>query len=307
MSDADDAGAAPQGEDGEAQGRAGRRGRREDDREGPPDRPHRPGQGQVDRRLRADPAGARPWLARRRRAVHQGRLVDRRARRAGRASATSSPGTRWARASPGRRRTATATSPPPSAPGQARASMMADPGIRLLVLDELNIALRYDYLPSTRSSRPSPPAGPTSTSSSPAATPSRSSIAAADLVTEMTLVKHHFAAGREGAGGDRVLRGWNTRRPARPRYDAAIRTRDQRLRTQGSPFPSRERLSHAHALHEVTMSTIAPEPCPRALAPSRSLRPRIPSIRAFASAMSTSRWPTSTARSASIAACSAST
>ena len=37
-------------------------------------------------------------------------------------SATRSSGTRWARALPGRRRTARATSPPPSAPGRRRGS-----------------------------------------------------------------------------------------------------------------------------------------------------------------------------------------
>ena len=43
---------APPRQDGEAQGRAGRRGGGKDDREGSAHRPHRPRQGQVDRRLR---------------------------------------------------------------------------------------------------------------------------------------------------------------------------------------------------------------------------------------------------------------
>ena len=55
------------------------------------------------------------------------------------------------------------------------ARMMADPTIRLLVLDELNIALRYDYLPlaevvAALCARDAP----TSMSSSPGATPSPS-------------------------------------------------------------------------------------------------------------------------------------
>ena len=62
------------------------------------------------------------------------------------ASAIRSCGTRWARASPGRRRTARATSPRPSAPGTKAEELMADPSIRLLILDELNISLRYDHL-----------------------------------------------------------------------------------------------------------------------------------------------------------------
>ncbi|MCK0196566.1 cob(I)yrinic acid a,c-diamide adenosyltransferase [Ancylobacter sp. 6x-1] len=79
--------------------------------------------------------------------------------------------------------------------------LMADPAITLLVLDELNIALRYDYLPEAevvaalanrrdglhvvvtgRNARPS-------------------LVAAADLVTEMGLVKHHFAAGVKAQKG----------------------------------------------------------------------------------------------------------
>ena len=36
---------------------------------------------------------------------------------------------------------------------------------------------------------------------SPGATPSRELIEAADLVTEMTLVKHHFAAGVKAQAG----------------------------------------------------------------------------------------------------------
>lgn len=79
--------------------------------------------------------------------------------------------------------------------------LMADPAIRLLLLDELNIALRYDQLPlaeviaalaqrrgdlhiivTGRNAKPD-------------------LLAAADLVTEMTLVKHHFQAGVKAQAG----------------------------------------------------------------------------------------------------------
>ena len=72
--------------------------------------------------------------------------------------------------------------------------LMADPEIRLLVLDELNIALRYDYLPLAevvevlRARRPDLHVVVTGRNAKPEL------IEAADLVTEMTLVKHHFAA-----------------------------------------------------------------------------------------------------------------
>ena len=82
-------------------------------------------------------------------------------------------GTRWAKASPGKRRTSPATSPLRERAWAKAKALMADPAISLVVLDELNIALRYDYLTSTRSWRRSQRAGPTCTSSSPAATPSR--------------------------------------------------------------------------------------------------------------------------------------
>ena len=78
---------------------------------------------------------------------------------------------------------------------------MRDPALALLVLDELNIALRYDYLPveevvAALAARP--PAlhvVVTGRNARPAL------IEAADLVTEMTLVKHHFAAGVKAQEG----------------------------------------------------------------------------------------------------------
>ncbi|WP_100964547.1 cob(I)yrinic acid a,c-diamide adenosyltransferase [Bosea sp. FBZP-16] len=79
--------------------------------------------------------------------------------------------------------------------------LMADDGIRLLVLDELNIALRYDYLPlaevvaALQARRPDLHIVVTGRNAK------AELIEAADLVTEMTLVKHHFAAGVKAQEG----------------------------------------------------------------------------------------------------------
>ena len=80
-------------------------------------------------------------------------------------------------------------------------AMMERPGLGLLVLDELNIALRYDYLALERvlaclAGRP--PAlhvVVTGRNAKPAL------LEAADLVTEMVAVKHHFAAGVKAQEG----------------------------------------------------------------------------------------------------------
>lgn len=79
--------------------------------------------------------------------------------------------------------------------------LMADETIRLIVLDELNIALRYDYLPlaevvaTLAARRHDLHIVVTGRNAKPEL------IAAADLVTEMTLVKHHFAAGVKAQEG----------------------------------------------------------------------------------------------------------
>ncbi len=79
--------------------------------------------------------------------------------------------------------------------------MMADPAIRLLVLDELNVALRYDYLPlaevvaALRARRPDLHIVVTGRNAKPEL------IEAADLVTEMGAVKHPFAAGVKAQEG----------------------------------------------------------------------------------------------------------
>jgi cob(I)alamin adenosyltransferase len=73
--------------------------------------------------------------------------------------------------------------------------LMADPSFGLVILDELNIALRYEYLDlqaivaALRARRAGLHVVVTGRNAKP------DLIAAADLVTEMTLVKHHFAAG----------------------------------------------------------------------------------------------------------------
>ncbi|MDP3407676.1 cob(I)yrinic acid a,c-diamide adenosyltransferase [Bosea sp. (in: a-proteobacteria)] len=79
--------------------------------------------------------------------------------------------------------------------------LMADESIRLIVLDELNIALRYDYLPlaevvaTLQARRPDLHIVVTGRNAKPEL------IEAADLVTEMTLVKHHFTAGVKAQEG----------------------------------------------------------------------------------------------------------
>ena len=79
--------------------------------------------------------------------------------------------------------------------------LMADPDVSLVILDELNIALRYDYLDldtvveTLRARRPDLHVVVTGRNAKPAL------MDVADLVTEMTLVKHHFAAGVKAQQG----------------------------------------------------------------------------------------------------------
>jgi cob(I)alamin adenosyltransferase len=81
------------------------------------------------------------------------------------------------------------------------AELMADPNLAMLVLDELNIALRYDYLDlasvvaTLQARRPGLHVVVTGRNAKPEL------VAAADLVTDMTLVKHHFAAGVKAQPG----------------------------------------------------------------------------------------------------------
>ena len=79
--------------------------------------------------------------------------------------------------------------------------LMADPTLALVILDELNIALRYDYLDlksviaTLGARRPDLHVVITGRNAKPEL------IAAADLVTDMSLVKHHFAAGVKAQPG----------------------------------------------------------------------------------------------------------
>jgi cob(I)alamin adenosyltransferase len=79
--------------------------------------------------------------------------------------------------------------------------LMDDPSFALVVLDELNIALRYDYLDlaavvaALTARRRDLHVVVTGRNAKPEL------LAAADLVTDMTLVKHHFAAGVKAQAG----------------------------------------------------------------------------------------------------------
>jgi cob(I)alamin adenosyltransferase len=79
--------------------------------------------------------------------------------------------------------------------------LMDDPTFSLVILDEINIVLRYAYLDlrsvitALSSRRPGLHVVATGRNAKPEL------IAAADLVTEMTLVKHHFTAGVKAQPG----------------------------------------------------------------------------------------------------------
>ena len=83
----------------------------------------------------------------------------------------------------------------------AAQKMMADPAIRMIVLDELNISLRYDHLElaavvaALQARRKDLHIVVTGRNAKPEL------VEAADLVTEMTPVKHHFAAGVKAQEG----------------------------------------------------------------------------------------------------------
>jgi cob(I)alamin adenosyltransferase len=80
-------------------------------------------------------------------------------------------------------------------------ALMDDTSIDLVILDELNIALRYDYLPLDEvvvrlsGRRPDLHVVVTGRNAKPALAE------AADLVTDMTMVKHHFKAGVKTQAG----------------------------------------------------------------------------------------------------------
>jgi cob(I)alamin adenosyltransferase len=80
-------------------------------------------------------------------------------------------------------------------------ALLADPSFQLLILDELNIALRYEHLnlaeivETLRNRRPDLHVVVTGRNAK------ADLIEAADLVTDMTPVKHHFAAGVKAQEG----------------------------------------------------------------------------------------------------------
>lgn len=79
--------------------------------------------------------------------------------------------------------------------------LMADPAVRLVVLDELNVALRYDHLPvgevveALKARRPGLHVVVTGRNAKP------EMVEAADLVTSFEATKHHFAAGVRAQAG----------------------------------------------------------------------------------------------------------
>ncbi|MBI3451278.1 MAG: cob(I)yrinic acid a,c-diamide adenosyltransferase [Rhodospirillales bacterium] len=83
----------------------------------------------------------------------------------------------------------------------AAQEMLADPSLRMVVLDEINVALRYDYLPlgpvlDALRARPADQHVVLTGRNA-----AEELIEAADLVTEMTLVKHPFRAGIKAQPG----------------------------------------------------------------------------------------------------------
>jgi cob(I)alamin adenosyltransferase len=84
---------------------------------------------------------------------------------------------------------------------QQAEALMAEPDMALVVLDELNIALRYDYLPlesvlaALSARRGDLHVVVTGRNAKPEV------VALADLVTEMVVVKHHFSAGVKAQPG----------------------------------------------------------------------------------------------------------
>jgi cob(I)alamin adenosyltransferase len=84
---------------------------------------------------------------------------------------------------------------------EAAGAMIRDPSYRLVILDELNIVLRYDYLPVQTvlrllDEKPSSTHVVITGRNAPAELLER-----ADLVTEMTLIKHPFTAGIKAQPG----------------------------------------------------------------------------------------------------------
>jgi cob(I)alamin adenosyltransferase len=84
---------------------------------------------------------------------------------------------------------------------QVALSMLADPSLRLVILDEINVALRYEYLAiePVLAAVAARPAGQHVVLTGRNAAPAL--IEAADLATEMSLVKHPFRDGIKAQPG----------------------------------------------------------------------------------------------------------
>ena len=145
-------------------------------------------------------AHGRQWREMRRRAVHQRRVEHRRAERARRLRRHGALAYAWRRFHLGDAGQNARHGGGGKGVGNGEG---ADAGsdLKLIVLDEINIALRYDYLPlaevveTLKARRPDLHVVVTGRNAK------REMIEAADLVTEMTLVKHHFAAGVKAQAG----------------------------------------------------------------------------------------------------------
>ena len=168
------------------------------------------GQGQVDRRVRAGAAGLEPGLADRgvpvRQVARSGRSARRRALRVlgdDRRGRHRSPGTRWARAGPGSSAAPSSTTPRRPREGweQIKRDLAAET-YRLLRARRVHLPDALGLGRRRRGRRRCCATGPApSTSSSPAATPPATLVEVADLVTEMTKVKHPMDAGQKGQRG----------------------------------------------------------------------------------------------------------
>ena len=84
---------------------------------------------------------------------------------------------------------------------EVASAMLADPGLAMVILDEINVALRYEYLPldTVLAAIAARPEGQHVVLSGRNALPAL--IEAADLVTEMTMVKHPFRDGIKAQKG----------------------------------------------------------------------------------------------------------
>ncbi len=136
----------PRREDEEEEGGARSHPRHQDGREGPRHRPYRQGQGQVDRRLRHGVPLARPWLPGRRGAVRQGRLGDGERfalERFGDLVSINTLGEGFTWETQDRQRDIAAA----RHAWETAKDLIRGGAHHLVVLDELNIVLRHDYLP----------------------------------------------------------------------------------------------------------------------------------------------------------------